>query len=497
MGIIPAMRLYFLTVLTLFLVLGLQMDYIDEQIRRQTETPDYTGQLALDYAPFEPHFLPAERLSAIETLLDGATIPDIQAHYAAGRLTAEELVLFYVQNIRAREDLNAVIRLNPDALALAREADPTADGLLYGIPILLKDNIGTGDQMPTAAGAKALANATADRDALIVQQLREAGAIILGKTNLSEWANFMTRESANGFSVLGGQTRSPYGRFDVGGSSSGSAVAVAANLVTASIGTETSGSLVYPASQNGVVTLKPTLGLLSQDRIIPITAAQDTAGPMTRSVTDLALLMQVFVADFDPQLETGALQGRRVGIIRRTPREGDAEILDQAVQVLQSAGATTVDVTLPQIEINMLPVLAYGMRVGVDEYLQATDAPVETLAAVIAFNAEDPANRAPFGQDLLEMARDIPLTEEQYTLLVARNRAMTQAALHQTMQIYEVDMLVSLSNYATLYYAPAGFPALNVPAGRRPGGEPLGITLIGLDDVMLVEAAYAFEQARG
>ena len=486
---------------------------MSEQITRQYNTPDYQGKRPLDFTPFAEAleaFTP-ERCARLDTLLHGATIPMIQRCYADGTLTVHELLTYYLDRIQRYAYLNAVIELNPDVL----HTEP-AQGPLYGIPVLLKDNIATGDRMHTTAGAKALENAHADRDAFIVARLRAAGALIIGKANLSEWANYMTSKSANGFSVLGGQTRSPYGRFDVSGSSSGSAAAVAANLVTVSIGTETSGSLISPASQNAVVTLKPSLGLISRDRIIPITDAQDTAGPMTRSVTDLALLLNTLAGideadtqtaaavslsevDFTDYLDVDGLQGLRLGLRQYDEelRPGDAAITQSIVATLEAAGARVFPVTLPSQPVDYLPVLDYGMRVGVDAYLQATGAPFRTLADIIDFNAADLPNRAPFGQDLLEKVRDTPLTAAEYAELVAGNRATTGYLIRGALADQRLDALVSLGNYATALYAPAGFPALTVPAGQRDTGEPVGVTFFGdyLDDARLVRVAYAFEQA--
>ncbi|MCB0034587.1 MAG: hypothetical protein KDE51_11230, partial [Anaerolineales bacterium] len=271
--------------------------FVNRQVERQYGDVAYTGKRPLDLAPFAAALadFSERQAAAVGELISGKTIIALQSLFASGQLSTTELVLFYLQRIGRYDDhrLNSFLAVNPDALKIAQQLDEEraagqVRSRLHGIPVLLKDNIATADRMPTTAGAAVLANATTKRDAFIAQRLREAGAVILGKGNLSEWANFMTSTSANGFSVLGGQARNPYGRFDVGGSSAGSAVAVAADLVTISIGSETAGSIVYPASQNAVVGLKPSLGAVSRDHIVPITAAMDTAGPMGRTVTDVA-----------------------------------------------------------------------------------------------------------------------------------------------------------------------------------------------------------------
>ena len=315
-----------------------------------------------------------------------ATVIDIQGYFADGRLSSAELTLYYLHRIQKYDPdkLNSILTLNPDAFKIAKQRDQERKSKmplgaaasrtvnpksLHGIPILLKDNIGTGDQMPVTAGAAVLADHYSDRDAFIVARLREAGAVILGKANLSEWAYFMNRNAPSGYSALGGHTRNGYGRFDAGGSSSGSGVAVAANFATLAIGTETAGSLIYPSSQNSIYTLKPSLGLISRDRIIPITAAQDTAGPMTRTVTDLALLLNVIAgvddndpltheaasiasSDFTDFLDPNGLQGIRIGIVlpeRNEEQQADfakynQALFENAVAALEAAGAVVKEI---------------------------------------------------------------------------------------------------------------------------------------------------------
>lgn len=503
-------------------------DTVQFQIDRQYREFAYEGKLSLDFTPFEAALtaFPAERIAQIDDLLNGATIPTIQAAFADGRLTSRELTLYYLHRIRQIDvdGYNTILRLNPDALIIAEQMDAEraagdVRGMLHGIVVTLKDNIGTGDRMPTAAGSAALADSYADRDAFIVTRLRDAGAIILGKNNLSEWANFMTFDSANGFSVLGGQTRNAYGRFDVGGSSSGGGASVALNLTTVSVGSETSGSLVYPASQNSVATFKPSLGLISRDRIIPITDAQDTAGPMARNMTDLVHLLDalsaydandpladgvrdLFNQTFADLLNADALRGVRVGVVNRESefREGDNLIRQAIVDGLRRAGAEVVDVRPLPYDVDMFPVLFYGFHVGVNEYLRTVNAPLQTLTDIMNFNAEDLANRAPYGQTIIEAAVQFeinPTMQALYDQLVESNRATTRAAIRASLQDNNVRLLVDLSNYATAVYASAGTPALNIPAGYRASGEPNGATLVGdwLDDAFIISAGYALEQA--
>ena len=441
-----------------------------EQVRRQTKMPDYVGQQPLDFAPFADAVasLNDARAAEIDALLlpggDPATVLDLQRYFDDGALSSTELTTYYLRRIQQHNPvLHAVLVLNPDALDIAQALDAERDagnarGPLHGIPILLKANIGTGDAMPTSAGALALAAAFVERDAFIVEQLRAAGAVILGKANLSELANFVTSTSANGFSVLGGQTVNPYSpsltgadqRFDVGGSSSGSGAAVAAGLATLAIGTETSGSIISPASQNAVVGLKPSLGLVSRDRIVPITAALDSAGPMARSVVDVAALLDAiaapdardpltsdllhgearpaaagFLARLDLDEPTAALDGLRIGVVRDvlTQIEGDGPVVEAGLQTLAEAGATLVDVDLAEFNVDYLPVLHHGMKHDLNTYLGETDAPVASVAELIAFNAEDPTNRAPFGQDLLKKSQAQALSEAEHDALVQQMRS--------------------------------------------------------------------------
>ena len=350
-----------------------------------------------------------------------ATIEDLQEQMRSGRLTAMKLTQAYLDRIaeldKAGPKLNSVIELNPAALAIAEQLDAERQagkvrGSLHGIPILLKDNIATADQMQTTAGSLALVGAKPPHDAAIVRQLRAAGAVILGKTNLSEWANFRGEKSISGWSGRGGQTRNPYALDrSPSGSSSGSAVAVAANLCVVAVGTETDGSIVSPASANGLVGVKPTVGLVSRTGIIPISASQDTAGPMARTVRDAALLLEAMTR-VDPKdaatltrpaalpielaarLKPGALKGARLGVIRG-PFGMDARlnpILDGAIEKLRAAGAEVVDLgELPAFNAANDPemeVLLYEFKDGLNRYFATLgpDSPIKTLADVIAFN---------------------------------------------------------------------------------------------------------------
>ncbi|MGH2617167.1 MAG: amidase family protein, partial [Thermomicrobiales bacterium] len=374
----------------------------------------------LDFRPF------ADALSGItpdlRCRLDGfvleATVPQLQSDLAAGRYGAVDLVAYYVDRIRRLDaiQLRSVIELNPDALAIAAQFDAEramghARGPLHGLPILLKDNIGTGDRLHTTAGAAALSAAHCDRDAQLVAGLRKAGAIILGKTNLSEWAYWMSYVAPSGFSALGGQVVSPYGEgVDPFGSSTGSAVAATMNLAAATVGTETMGSIVAPAARASVVGMRPTLGLISRDRVLPISDECDTAGPMGRTVTDVAALLTAMTAerdigdrhslravgtfgtDFLAALDREALRGKRVGLlgIELTGPASDEWIiansgLSDAARAMEAAGARVVVVRATPFELEgpgFVPEFNWGLREGVNAYLAATDAPARSLADV-------------------------------------------------------------------------------------------------------------------
>lgn len=477
----------------------------------------------LDFAPFEQALtaLSPERVRELDALLLNATALDMQGMMEAGTLTSEALTLYYLDRIRRYDGTyNTVLELNPEALQLARALDverAAGDprGPLHGVPILLKDNIGTGDEMHNTAGAAAMAGARAGRDSFIAAQLREAGAVFLGKNNLSEWANFMTSDSVNGFSALGGPTRNAHGRYDVSGSSSGTASAVALRFAAAGVGSETVGSVIAPGSRNSVAGLRPTLGLISGDLIIPITHKLDSAGPIARTVTDLAVLLGPLSAldaadpfspragglrgqDFTGSLDAAALRGKRAGLVSLGSET--SEELEMAASLLRNAGAEVVDAPVNPADLeglDALPVLAYGLREDVNAYLAETDAPVASLEAIIAFNAADLEARAPYGQDYLEMAQASRMTAGEYDAAAEELRATTAALIRRLMTETGADVLVGIGNSVSMLYAPAGAPALTVPAGASNDGQPFGVTFFAMpgSDPALIGYGYAFEQA--
>jgi amidase len=489
----------------------------------------------LDFRPF------AEALTRLtprlRCRLDGlvleATAPQLQADFDAGRYSSADLVAYYVDRIRRLDaiQLRSVIELNPDALDIAVDLDAErsagrGSGPLHGVPVLLKDNIGTGDRLHTTAGAAALSNARSDRDAHLVGGLREAGAIILGKTNLSEWAYWMSYVAPSGFSALGGQVVSPYGAgIDPFGSSTGSAVAVTMNLAAITVGTETAGSIVAPSARASVVGMRPSLGLVSRDRVVPISDECDTAGPIGRTVTDVAATLTAMAhardirdrhsdraegvhgADFMAALDAEALRGKRIGLIGigvTGPADDEWIIANSgftdAVRAMEAAGARVVVIRPAPFEFEgpgFVPEFNWGLRQGVNAYLAATNAPARTLADVIAFNDENPGRYAPWGQDRLRDCLWSPLGEEEVRQISRANRQQARDYLTGLLDADELDVLAGIDTLQSLIYPFAGFPAIAVPAGSYPGGAPFSVTFIGRprSDAELIGIAYAYEQA--
>ncbi len=473
-----------------------------------------------------------------------ADIAGLQARMASGELDSVTLTRAYLDRIaaidRAGPTLRAVIELNPDALKDAARLDAERRagrlrGPLHGIPLLIKDNIGA-RPMSTTAGSLALEGFRPD-DAFLVARLRAAGALILGKSNLSEWANFRSPHSTSGWSARGGQTRNPYALTrNPCGSSSGSAVAVAANLATAAVGTETDGSIVCPAAVNGIVGLKPTVGLVSRSGIVPISFSQDTAGPMTRNVADAAALLTAMagrdtadpatatmpgraVYDYTARLHGDGLRGARIGLLRNrlSERPDIAAAMDNAVAVLREAGATVVPAEIPGDGGWNEPereLLLYEFKAGLERYLDVHGAPIRTLAQLIAFNHEHAEREMPFfGQELLEEAEAKGgLGERAY--ISARTRARRLAGtegIDAALRLQRLDALIAPTTGVAWPTTPgqgddfpggsygaaavAGYPSLSVPMGHA-DGLPLGLLFMGTawSEPRLIELGYAYEQ---
>lgn len=446
----------------------------------------------------------------IGELISNATIKDIQSLYDSKKLTCEELVIYYLKRIEKYDidKLNSIIELNPDVIKIARETDQgDKSGKLYGIPITLKANIGTSDKMHTTSGSYALKDSILDEDSFIVKKLRSEGAIILGKTNLSEFANYMTTKSSNGYSALGGQTQNPYGKFDVGGSSSGSASSVASGFSVASIGTETAGSIIYPSSQNSVVGVKPSIGLVSRDRIIPIAESQDTAGVISKNVYDAiygydtnnkdTIESKNLDENYIRYLNEKSIKGMKIAILKPLAvRNSDLVFFDSIQKDLKNMGAKTHIVSFSD-EINnvkMSESLEAGFKFDMDKYLKiAKINGVSSLKDIVNINKDNLENRAPYGQDLLEKSLANKMSLDEYKNLVESNKKIASKEIDNILK--NADIIVSLSNQAAMAYAPAGYPALTVPAGYKSNGEPIGITFVGstFEEGKLLKIANVYE----
>ncbi|MGB6778507.1 MAG: amidase family protein [Planococcus citreus] len=462
-----------------------------------------------------------------------ATIEDIQQAFRDQKLTSVELVQAYLDRIEALDQngpkINSVRAINPDALAVAAELDEkrgqTEQGPLYGIPVLLKDNIETKDKMPTTAGTIALEHNFAKDDAFVAKQLRDTGAIILGKVNLSEWAYFMSQDGPSGYSSLAGQVKNPYGvdvfePEDVGGSSSGTGAAIASNFAVVGVGTETSGSILSPSSANSIVGIKPTVGLISRSRIIPIAESQDTAGPMARTVTDAAILLGAMtgvdeqdpatlksegqaLTDYTSHLKTDGLQGARIGVdlsFLNNEAPEERAIMDATIEEIKALGATVVELTIPQQEFES-DVLWYEFKRGVNDYLATTPAevPVKSLADVIAFNQQDPERRMKFGQAELEKAQGLSDDPNDATYSEHREidwRSSTSEGIDLVVKEHHLDALLFQNNRGAAMPAKAGYPSITVPAGYASSRHPVGVTFSAqaFSEARLIELAYSYEQ---
>jgi len=453
-----------------------------------------------------------------------ATIPDLQAAMASGQVSSKDLVKGYLDRIQALNSLlHSVIETNPNAISIAQHLDNerrkgTVRGPLHGIPILVKDNLATDDNMQTTAGSLALVNSHVPADAVLVAQLRAAGAVILGKANLSEWANFRGFAPFNGWSARGGFTRDPYLLdFDPCGSSSGSAVAAATNFCAATVGTETDGSVVCPSGNNLIVGLKPTVGLVSQDGIIPIAHSQDTAGPMCRTVTDVAIMlgvMQTPGSDYTPFLQRGALNGARIGIDERYFTEdygGEPDLVavaQQGLDVMQQLGAILVltDTGDPfaddfKFYDDELTVLLYEFKGQIADYLATlTHTNTRTLADLIAFNiAHCEEEMKYFGQEIFELSEQTSgdLTDPIYLAARMANLIFAQGGINGALQRDKLDAIVAPTySFASSPAAVAGYPDLSIPVGLTPEGKPAGLWMYSgaLSEGTLIGLAYDLEQ---
>jgi len=479
-----------------------------------------------------------------------ATTDQLQEEMRSGRQTARSIVERYLNRIellnRQSPSLRAVIELNPDALAIAEGLDRERKrngprGPLHGIPVLLKDNIDTADRMSTTAGSLALEGSTALEDSFLVKRLRMAGGIILGKTNLSEWANFRSTHPVSGWSARGGQTRNPYALDrNPCGSSSGSAVAVAANLCALAVGTETDGSIVCPSAVNGIVGIKPTLGLVSRNGVVPIAHSQDTAGPMARTVRDATLLLNALAGtdpgdpatlghstdselDYTKYLKSDGLRGARLGIARQYfgSNSGVNRLIDDCITAMKLQGANIIDpvefVTYRKYDDSELEVMLYEFKHDLGSYLKkrGDSVRVKSLADIIAFNEERRSEEMPYFEQeiMLKAEKKGPLSDEPYRIALARNHKLSRKeGIDAVIATDRLDAIVApttgpawLTDWITGDHesgscstpaAVAGYPHISVPAGFV-NGLPIGISFFGpaWSEPTLLRIAYSFEQA--
>lgn len=480
--------------------------------------------------------------------LEELTIPQVRALIDDGSITIRRLTELFLERIESIDKsgpaLNSIIVTNPDALAIADRLDAelksgTIRSALHGMPVILKDNINTGDKMPTTAGSRALKGSIAPSDAFITTKLREAGAIILGKANLSEWANFRGEDSTSGWSGLGGLTKNPYilDR-NTCGSSAGSGAAVSANLCMIAIGTETNGSIVCPSSTNGVVGIKPTVGLLSRSGIIPISSTQDTAGPMARTVTDAAIALGTMIGvdradiktngtdqyaskDYSVFLKKEGLKGKKIAYFNqsRGRHEGVDGLMDEAIAKMEEMGAEVVQIdkiSEDQVSRDSFNIMLYEYKDGLNKYFASLgpDAPIKNVAELIAFNEQDSIELKYFGQEYLEMAlAKGDLDSEDYKESLERMlKGRRQEGIDRVMDEMKLDAIIAPTNApawetdlengdtftlgSSSPAAQAGYPNVTVPMGFI-DRLPVGISIFGRawSEPLLIEVAYAYEQA--
>jgi amidase len=483
--------------------------------------------------------------------LDEATVADLQQWMRDRRYTSRQLTDYYLKRIETIDQrgpaLRSVIEINPDARSIADALDRErrekgARGPLHGIPILIKDNIDTGDRMLTTAGSFALDSAPAPEDAFVVARLRAAGVVIIGKTNLSEWANFRSTHSTSGWSARGGLVRNPYVlERNACGSSSGTGAAIAANLAAVGVGTETDGSIVCPSSANALVGIKPTVGLVSRSGIVPISQTQDTAGPMARTVADAAVLLTGMTGvdpadaastagrryigrDYTKSLDAGALRGARIGVARKKYfgyHPGSDGLVERALADMKAKGATIVDpadiATADRLDACEMPVLLHEFKAGLNAYLakRGSTARVRTLEELIAFNEREKGRELQyFGQELFTQAQKTRgLTAAVYRTALATCRTLSrEQGIDAVMNRYRLDALIAPTGSpawktdlvngdhflgaSSTPAAVAGYPSITVPAGFV-DGLPVGMSFIGRawSEPRLIALAYAYEQA--
>ncbi|MDW7617991.1 amidase family protein [Peribacillus simplex] len=466
------------------------------------------------------------------------TINDIQKAMEKGEVSSKELVMYYLSRIAKYDQdgpkINSILEINPDAIFIAEALDyervtKGVRGPLHGIPVFIKDNIETNDSMHTSAGTIALENNISGKDAFLVKKLRKAGAVILGKTNMTELSNGMSYEMWAGYSSRGGQVLNPYGDADlyVGGSSSGSAVAVATNFTLLSVGTETDASILSPAVTNSVVGIKPTVGLVSRSGIIPFTYSQDTAGPFARTVTDAAILLGTLAGvdkldpathksegrlqqDYTVYLDSMGLKGAKIGVFNKASNdyyaseEYDEELFNNVIQILGNEGAQVFEnIEIPSFNREWSwGVSLYELKHSLDNYLSKlpSNSPVHSIAELIQFNKNIEEKALKYGQKKLELRESFPNTLRNPEYLNAKLEDLyfsQEQGIDFALKKYNLDAILFPSYIGSTLCAKAGYPSIAIPAGYMKSGRPFGVTLAStaFSEGVLIKLAYAFEQA--
>ena len=461
--------------------------------------------------------------------MENLNIQQIQQLIDEGKLSSVQLTQYYIERIKKyNEEFNAVLELNEDAINLATALDEERKvsgrrSLIHGIPVLLKDNINVdyNNKLHTTAGSIVLKDLYPNYDAFIVKRLREAGAIILGKTNLSEFANFISVNSPNGFSALGGQVKNPYGNFDVGGSSSGSGVAAALGLCQVAIGTETSGSILSPATRNSVVGVKPTVGLVSRYGIIPLSWTQDIAGPITRNVIDAAITLSIVsgkdvndkttyeleegqIPNYLASLDENSVKGISIGIpecnFNGDEDEETLEVFNEAIKDLEKLGAKILKVNINEEKHHITgDVLFYEFPKALADYLKTLGdlAPVSTLKEVVNFNKENLKERVPYDQRLFERSLELEKDFDEKYDLALKNSINYGKEIDVVMKENNVDVLVFVNTSGADIAARVGYPSVTIPAGYTKSNKPVGLTFTSTSftEEKLLSYAYAYECA--
>jgi len=468
-----------------------------------------------------------ENVKIKEKEVVNATVDELQKMIDDGKLSYEELTSIYLFRIQEHDQngitLNSVTEINPNAMEEARKLDQergrNKNSNLYGIPVVVKDNVQTEKVMPTSAGTYVLKDWIADQDATIVKQLKEEGAFVLGKANMSEWANYLSFTMPSGYSGKKGQNLNPYGpiTFDTSGSSSGSATVVAADFAPLAIGTETTGSIVAPAAQQSVVGLRPSLGMVSRTGIIPLAETLDTAGPMARTVKDAATLFNAMIGydekdvmtekmkdkeriDYTKDLSIDGLKGKKIGLLFSVDQQDENRkvVAEKIRKDLQDAGAILTDnIQLSTEGVDNLQTLEYEFKHNVNDYLsQQKNVPVKSLEEIIAFNKKDSKRRIKYGQTLIEGSEKSVITKEEFENVVQTSQENARKELDRYLVEKGLDALVMINNDEVLLSAVAGYPELAVPAGYDKNGEPIGVVLVGkqFGEKELFNIGYAYEQ---